>query len=143
MSLMRLEAAIWDLMVNKQKKVALKLPAELHSFRQVTPKFKNLQKSERVASAQTTAMYLWAKRQGWEEKMEEDEEHINSIQNQSDTIAKKKKQLCNISKEYNPRENSIKDKDDTKQEIGLGGCLDEFNFLYNSVEASLEEFWNR
>ena len=142
MSLIRLEAAIWDLMVNKQKEEALKLPAELQSLGQVPPNVKNSTESERVASAQTTAKNLWAKRQGWEEK-EKEEEHINPIKNQSDAIAKKKNQLYNMSKEYNQRGKSTKDKDDTKQEIGLGGCLEEFNFLYNRVEASLEEFWNR
>ena len=142
MSLIRLEAAIWSLMVNKQKEEVLKLPAELKSFRLVPPNVGNSPKSERLASAQKTAKNLWAKRRDWEEEREE-KDHFNSFQNQRDSTVWKKRQLSNVGKENNSKEKISKGKDDIKQAIGLGGCLEEFNTLYNNVEASLEQFWTR
>ena len=137
MSLIRLEAAIWTLMVNKQKGEIPKLPAELKSFRLVPPNVGNSQKSERLASAQKTAKNLWAKRRDWEEKKEE-KDHF---QNQRDSSVWKKRQLCNVGKENNSKEKISKGKDDMT--IGSGGCLEEFNTLYNNVEASLQQFWTR
>ena len=142
MSLIRLEAAIWDLMGIKQKE---EFPAELQSFRLAPSKVGNSQKSQRLASAQTTAKNLWAKRQGWEEEKkkeeeekEEEEEDINSFQNKSDAMASKKTQL------FSPNnKSSSKEKENIKQVNGVGGCLEEFNLLYNKTEASLGEFWNR
>ena len=135
--MIRLESAIWSLMVNKQKEEILKLPDELKSFRLVPPNMGNSPKSERLASAQKTAKNLWAKRRDREEEKKE-EDHFNSFQNQTDSTAWKKRQFCNMGKE-----NNSKEKDDIKQAIGLGDCLEEFNLLYNNVEASLEEFWTR
>ena len=135
--MIRLEAAIWTLMVNKQKGEIPKLPAELKSFRLVPPNVGNSQKSERLASAQKTAKNLWAKRRDWEEKKEE-KDHF---QNQRDSSVWKKRQLSNVGKENNSKEKISKGKDDMT--IGSGGCLEEFNLLYNNVEASLEQFWNR
>ena len=135
MSLIRLEAAIWALMGNKQKE---EFPAELQSFRLAPSKVGNSQKSQRLVSAQTTAKNLWAKRQGWEEKKEKEEEDINSFQNKSDAMASKKTQLCNPN-----NKSSSKEKENIKQVNGPGGCLEEFNLLYNKIEASLGEFWNR
>ena len=145
MSLIRLEAAIWSLMVNKQKGEIPKLPAELKSFRLVLPNVGNSPKSERLTSAQKTAKNLWAKRRGWEEKREEKKEegHFNSFRNQADSSVWKKRQLSNVGKENNSKEKISKRKDDINQVIGLGGCLEEFNLLYNNVEASLEQFWTR
>ena len=139
MSLIRLEAAIWSLMVNKQKGEIPKLPAELKSFRLVLPNVGNSPKSERLTSAQKTAKNLWAKRRDWEEKKEE-KDHF---QNQRDSSVWKKRQFCNMDNENNSKEKISKGKDDIKRVIGLGGCLEEFNILYNNVEASLEQFWNR
>ena len=140
MSLIRLEAAIWSLMANKQEEEILKLPAELKSCRQAPSNSGNSPKSERLASAQKTAKNLWAKRRGWEEKKKEESDHFISFLNQADSTAREKRQF---SKEYNSKKNFSKEKDDNKQAIGLGGCLEEFNLLYNNVEASLEEFWTR
>ena len=137
MSLIRLEAAIWALMVNKQKG---EIPAELESFRLVPPNVGNSQNSKRLASAQKTAKNLWAKRRDWEEEREE-KDHFNSFQNQRDSSVWKKRQLCNVGKENNSKEKISKGKDDIT--IGSGGCLEEFNLLYNNVEASLQQFWNR
>ena len=140
--MIRLEAAIWSLMVNKQKGEIPKLPAELKSFRLVLPNMGNSPTSERLASAQKTAKNLWAKRRDWEEEREE-KDHFNSFQNQRDSSVWKKRQLSNVGKENNSKEKISKRKDDIKRVIGLGGCLEEFNLLYNNVEASLEEFWTR
>ena len=138
MSLIRLEAAIWALMANKQKGEIF--PAELKSFRLVLPNVGNSPTSERLASAQKTAKNLWDKRRDWEEKREE-EDNFNSFQNQTDSSVWKKRQLSNVGKENNSKEKISKGKDDMT--IGSGGCLEEFNLLYNNVEASLEQFWNR
>ena len=135
--MIRLEAAIWTLMVNKQKGEIPKLPAELKSFRLVLPNMGNSPTSERLASAQKTAKNLWAKRRDWEEKKEE-KDHF---QNQRDSSVWKKRQLSNVGKENNSKEKISKGKDDMT--IGSGGCLEEFNLLYNNVEASLEQFWTR
>ena len=120
-------------------KEILKLPAELKSFRLVPPKVGNSPKSERLASAQKTAKNLWAKRRDWEEKKEE-KDHF---QNQRDSSVWKKRQLSNVGKENNSKEKISNGKDDIKRVIGLGGCLEEFNLLYNNVEASLQQFWTR
>ena len=116
---------------DKQKEEILEPPTELKSFRLVA--------SSMPPSVQKTAKNLWqAKKQGWEDRNEED--YFLSFQNHPVTSnTRNKENLCN--KENKAKENS--NKDDMKQVNGLGGCLEEFNFLYNCVEASLEEFWNR
>ena len=137
LSLIRLEAAIWSLMVNKEEEEILEPTTELESFGLVPSNVGNSPK--RPPSVQKTAKNLWqAKRQGWEDRKNE-EDYFLSFQNRPFAITRNKENLCN--KENKAKENS--NKDDTKQVNGLGSCLEEFNFLYNCVEASLEEFWNR
>ena len=123
-SLIRLEAAIWALMVTQQKEETPKLAEQ--NFR-VMPT--NSAKSGKYPSAQKTAKNLWTKRQRWEE---EKGESIISLQNRPNAISIKKEQLY-----------TGEDRDDCIKEEEQLGHLEEFNLLYSSVETSLGEFWIR
>ena len=125
-SLIRLEAAIWALMVTQQKEETPKLAEQ--KFRVMPTNIENSPKSGKYPSAQKTAKNLWTKRQRWEE---EKGESIISLQNRPDVISIKKEQL-----------HAGEEKDCIKQEEQLGH-LEEFNLLYSSVETSLGEFWIR
>ena len=128
-SLIRLEAAIWALMVTQQKEETPKLPVPEQNFRVMPTNIENSPKSGKYPSAQKTAKNLWTKRQRWEE---EKGESIISLQNRPDVISIKKEQLY-----------TGEDRDDCIKEEEQLGHLEEFNLLYSSVETSLGEFWIR
>ena len=128
-SLIRLEAAIWALMVTQQKEETPKLPVAEQNFQVILANIENSPKSGKYPSAQKTAKNLWTKRQRWEE---EKGESIISLQNRPDVISSKKEQLYTGEE----KDNGIKEDEQL-------GHLEEFNLLYSSVETSLGEFWIR
>ena len=132
-SLVRLESAIWSLMVGEpKKKTATKsLPIVRKARGETSELFHgftgNAKDPQKFSSAQSVALNLWSKRLCSTEKIND-----NSILSNNNAIAKMIEGSSTV--EYKTIRQTLAEQ---------RGRLEEFNLLCNNVQASLEAFWSR
>ena len=129
-SLVRLETAIWSLMVGEpKKKTATKsLPIFRKARGENSELFHgftgNAKDPQKFSSAQSVALNLWSKRHCSEEKRND-----NSILSKNNAIANEIEGSSSV--EYKTIRQTLNEQ---------RGRLEEFNLLCNNVQASLEAF---
>ena len=132
-SLVRLETAIWSLMVGepKEKTATNYLPIVRKARGETSKLFHkltgNAKEPQKFSSAQSVALNLWSKRLCSTEKIND-----NSILSNNNAIAKMIEGSSTV--EYKTIRQTLAEQ---------RGRLEEFNLLCNNVQASLEAFWSR
>ena len=132
-SLVRLETAIWSLMVGEpKKKTATKsLPIFRKARGETSELFHgftgNAKDPQKFSSAQSVALNIWSKRLCSDEKIND-----NFILSNNNAMANEIEGSSTV--EYKTIRETL-----TEQR----GRLEEFNLLCNNVQASLEAFWSR
>ena len=132
-SLVRLETAIWSLMVGEPKeKTATKyLPIVRKARGETSELFHgftgNAKDPQKFSSAQSVALNLWSKRHFSAEKRNE-----NFILSKNNAIVNEIEGSSTV--EYKTIRETLAEQ---------RGRLEEFNLLCNNVQASLEAFWSR
>ena len=132
-SLVRLETAIWSLMVGEPKeKTATKyLPIVRKARGETSELFHgftgNAKDPQKFSSAQSVALNLWSKRHCSEEKRND-----SSILSNNNAIVNEIEGSSTV--EYKTIRQTLAEQRDR---------LEEFNLLCNNVQTSLEAFWSR
>ena len=132
-SLVRLESAIWSLMVGEpKKKTATKsLPIVRKARGETSELFHgftgNAKDPQKFSSAQSVALNLWSKRHCSAEKRNE-----NFILSKNNAIVNEIEGSSTV--EYKTIRETLAEQ---------RGRLEEFNLLCYNVEASLKAFWSR
>ena len=132
-SLVRLESAIWSLMVGEPKeKTATKyLPIVRKARGENSELFHgftgNAKDPQKFSSAQSVALNLWSKRHCSEEKRND-----SSILSNNNAIVNEIEGSSTV--EYKTIRETLAEQ---------RGRLEEFNLLCNNVDASLKAFWSR
>ena len=130
--LVRLETAIWSLMVGEQKTATKSLqimmgPKE-ESSKLVYGTSGSLPNPQQYSSGQSAALNLWSKRLCSEKKRKD------NLNNSDSNGAIATEIDVSLSEEYKTIRQTL-----NEQRVRI----DEFNLLYNNVQTSLDAFWSR